>query len=1072
LAGTKPQQFFSKTKNACDMKVKLLLYPCALLFLQLIFFTSFAQDRTVSGSVSSTTGQPLSGATVSAKGTNATTSTDNAGNFKLTVPQSARSLTISYVGHTGQDVSIPSSGIISIQLEATISRLDEVVIVGYGTQRKSVVTGAISKVTAGDLENQPVVRIEQSLQGRTSGLTISSTSGQPGAASTVRLRGFTSFGNGKNEPLWVVDGVVIDNGGIGYLNQDDIESIEVLKDGASAAIYGTRAAAGVILITTKKGKSGTFKINYSGFYGVQKPSKKIDLLNAEQYATLRNQALVAAGQAPAFANPAAFGKGTDWQDVIFDNSAPKQNHEISVSGGNEKVSYFTSFGYNEIKGVVTPDISKWKRINVRINTTFKPAKWISFGQNLGYSHAKNSGIGEVNREFGGIISSAINLDPTTPVIITDPVAQAAYVPSSPTNLAAATRDFQGRLFGISPYVLQEMKNPMAVVRNRLGNFGWDHNFVGNVFLDVNPIKGLNIHSSLGAKLAFYGSESFTPVAFYNTATAINQSNLTRAVNYVINWNVENTISYNRVFNRHNVTLLVGMGEYKDNNPRGATVTYLNVPATTFREASFRFNALPANRQNSSGSDGTDHRINSIFSRVQYNYAEKYLLTALIRRDGSSRFGSNNKFGYFPSVSVGWVPTLESFFPQSNVLTFLKLRGSYGVTGNDGIGDFAFVPLVDAGGQRNYTFGTTETVYIGYSPAAPANPNLQWEETSQLDIGFDAMFFNALSLTVDVYKKKTTGILQNPPIPGYAGYGSFAQNVADIENKGLEIELGYKKRLGEFNLAVNGNVSFYKNKVTKLLPGVLFIEDNSASFQNMGAITRTALGEAYQRFFGYKYVGIFQTQAEVDSYVGADGVTKLQPNAKPGDLKFANLKNDNVINGDDRTYLGNPNPTVSYGMTVSLGYKNFDFAVFGGGSGGNKIFQGLRRLDIAASNYQTRYLDTWTASKTNASLPRVVNGDPNGNYSKFTDLYLEDGGFFKLRTIQLGYTLPKSITGKWGMQRVRVYIMAENLFTISNYSGYDPEIGVSPDGGGGAQFGIDRGAYVQPKGVLFGLNVGF
>jgi TonB-linked SusC/RagA family outer membrane protein len=1053
------------------MKVKLLLRPCALFFLQLIFFNSLAQNRTVSGSVSSKIGQPLSGATVSIKGTTVATTTDNSGNFKINVPPSAKQLTISYVGYTIQEISIPASGVVAIQMESTISNLDEVVVVGYGVQRKSVVTGSISKVSAADLETQPVVRIEQSLQGRTSGLTVSSTSGQPGAASTVRLRGFTSFGNGKNEPLWVIDGVVIDNGGIGYLNQDDVESIEVLKDGASAAIYGTRAAAGVILVTTKKGKNGTFKINYSGFYGIQRPSKKLDLLNAEQYATLRNQALVAAGQTPVFANPSALGVGTDWQDVIFDYSAPKQNHELSVSGGNEKVNYFTSFGYNDIKGVVTPDISKWKRLNFRINTTFKPAKWISFGQNLGYSTAKNSGIGEVNREFGGIISSAINLDPTTPVIITDPVAQAAYVPASATNLAAATRNFSGQLFGISPYVLQEMKNPLAVVRNRLGNYGWDHNIVGNVFLDVSPIRGLNIHSSLGVKLAFYGSESFTPVAFYNTATAINQSNLTRSQNNVVNWNVENTISYNKVIDKHDITLLAGMGEYKDNNARGATVTYLNIPATTFREASFRFNALPANRQNSSGSDGTDHRINSLFSRLQYNYDQKYLLTALIRRDGSSRFGSNNKFGYFPSVSVGWVPTKESFFPQSNVLTYLKIRGSYGVTGNDGIGDFAFVPLVDAGGQRNYTFGTTETVYIGYSPAAPANPDLQWEETSQADIGIDAVFFNNITLTVDVYKKKTTGILQNPPIPGYAGYGSFAQNVADIENKGLEIELGYKKKFGELSVAVNGNISFYQNKVTKLIPGILFIEDNSATFQNMGNITRTALGEAYQRFFGYKYVGIFQTQAEVDSYVGADGTTKLQPNAKPGDLKFANLKNDNIINGDDRTYLGNPNPTVSYGITVNLGYKNFDFIAFGSGSGGNDIFQGVRRLDIAASNYQTKYLDTWTSSKTNATLPRVVNGDPNGNYSKFTDIYLESGNFFKLRTLQLGYTFPKSITGKWS-QRLRVYVMAENLFTITKYSGYDPEIGVSPDSGGGAQYGIDRGAYVQPKGFLFGVNLGF
>jgi len=1056
------------------MKKLLLHRLCAILLIQLLYFSAAAQDRVVSGTVTSSTGQPLEGATVVAKGTSGATTTDASGNFRVSVPASAKQLLISYIGYSAQEVAIPASGSISVKLENTAAAsLDEVIVVGYGTQKKSVVTGAISSVRAADLENQPITRVEQALQGRTSGLTISSTSGQPGAAATVRMRGFTSFGNGKNEPLWVIDGVVIDNGGIGYLNQDDIESIEVLKDGASAAIYGTRAAAGVILITTKKGKAGTIRINYSGFYGIQRPSKKLDLLNGTQYATLRNQALVEAGQAPAFANPESFGKGTDWQDEIFNKSASKYNQEFSVSGGNDKVSYFTSFGYNNIQGVVATPVSKWRRTNIRINTTFRPAKWISFGENVGYSNAKNSGIGEVNREFGGIISSAINLDPTTPTIITDPVAQAAYVPASATNLAAATRNPAGQLYGISPYVLQEMKNPLAVIQNRLGNYGWDHNFVGNAFLDITPVKGLLIHSTVGSKMAFYGSENFTPVAFYNTATAINQSSISRSTTYVINWNIENTISYNRIFGKHNATILGGWGEYKDGNARGATVVYQNIPARTFDEASFRFNALPANRQNSSGSDGTDHRINSLFTRLQYNYDDKYLLTALLRRDGSSRFGSNNKFGYFPSVSVGWVPTMEDWFPKGKVLTSLKVRGSYGVTGNDGgIADFAYVPLIVAGGQRNYTFGTTDVVNIGYSPGAPANPDLKWEETSQVDIGFDAIFFNNLSLTVDVYKKKTTGILQTPTIPGYVGYGSFAQNFDDVENKGLEIEMGYKKRLGDFNLSVNGNISFYQNKVTKLLPGQTFIEDNSATFQNMGNITRTQLNEPYQRFFGYQILGIFQTQAEVDAWVGADKVTKLQPNAKPGDLKFANLKDDNIINGDDKMYLGNPNPTVSYGATINLSYKDFDFSVFGSGSGGNQIFQGLRRLDIASANYQTKYLDAWTSTNTGATLPRIVNGDPNGNYSKLTNLYLENGTFFKVRTLQLGYNLPKSMLSKIGASRLRVYVMAENLFTFTGYSGFDPEIGVSPDSGGGAQFGIDRGAYVQPRSIIFGLNLGF
>jgi len=1058
------------------MKVKFRLR--ALLFLTLLFLltlTASAQDRTVTGNISGkSTGQPLAGATVSVKGTRIAVTTDDAGNFRIIVNPQSKTLIISHVGMATQEVVIPSSGQLSIQLDqSAASKMDEVVVVGYGTQRKSVVTGAISSVHASDLENQPVVRVEQALEGRTSGLTIAAQTGAPGSAATVRLRGFTSFGNGKNDPLWVIDGVVTDAGGIGYLNQDDIESIEVLKDGASAAIYGTRAAAGVILITTKKGKAGTLKINYGGYYGLQEPAKKLQLMDATQYATMRNQAVLAANPTATvpFADPVSLGKGTDWQKTIFNYHAPKMNHELSLSGGNDKSTFFTSFGYTDLQGHIATKVSRYTRMNYRINTNFRPAKWISFGENLGFEHGKTQGPGEINREFGGVISSALNLDPVTPAIVYDSVAQKQFVGQTLQQQTFATRTDKGFYYGISPYVGQEMKNPLAVIKNRLGNYSWDNNLVGNAYIDLTPIKGLVMHSSLGTKLAFYGSEAYTPSVFYNTSTSVGANSLSRNNNWIINWNVENTVSYNRIFGRHNVTLLGGWGEYKDGNAHGSTVVYNNViGATDFNSASFINSVLPTDRQSSSASDGTDHRINSLFSRLQYNFDEKYLLTALIRRDGSSRFGANHKFGYFPSVSAGWVPTLENFFPRTNVINNLKIRGSYGVTGNDGIGDFAFIPTIGSGGQRNYQFG--DTLHIGYSPNAPANPDLKWEQTSQLDFGLDAVLFNSLTFTVDVYKKKTTGILQTPAIPAYAGYGSFAQNFDDMENKGIEFEVGYRKKLGEFTVGLNGNISFYQNKVTKMLPGQTFIEENSASFQTLGNITRTALNQPYQRFYGYKILGIFQSQAQIDNYVGKDGVTKLQPKAKPGDLIFANLQNDNIIDANDRTYLGNPNPTVSFGLTLNLAYKQFDFTAFGGGSGGNRIFQGLRRLDIGTSNYLVKYQQAWTPARTNTNLPRIVDGDPNQDYSKMTSLYLENGNYFKLRTVQIGYNLPKSMLGKWGCQRLRAYFLVENLFTITKYSGFDPELGVSPDAGGGAQFGIDRGAYVPARSFLAGVNIGF
>jgi TonB-linked SusC/RagA family outer membrane protein len=1045
----------------------IFLLACVLLFPAI----SNAQDITVKGTVTDQkNGIPIPGVTVKALGSSKGTLTDVSGNFVIAVPQGTK-LTFSQLGMVSQTVTVSSSAAIRIALAEDSKSLGEVVVVGYGTQKKSVVTGAISGVKAADLENQPVNRIEQALQGRTSGLTIAATSGQPGSASTVRLRGVTSFGensNNKNNPLWVVDGVVIDNGGIGYLNQSDIESIEVLKDAAAAAIYGARSASGVILVTTKKGKEGTLTINYSGYYGTQAPAKKLDLLNASQYADVINRAFAAGlkngGQPLPFPNPSALGQGTDWQSVIFNNDARKQNHEVSISGGNEKSTFYTSAGYNLMDGIVATPISKWNRANVRLNSTHKIRKWWTIGENLGYSHTVNSGIGAVNREFGGPLSSAINLSPTMPIVETNP----ALLGQLPYTNANVVRDANGNPYGIPASGFQEMTNPLAYIQTRLGNYNWDHNIVGNAFVELEPLKGLRIRSTIGTKLAFYGNDAFSPLAYFSTTASTPRSTFRRELNYSIAYNLENTISYTRDFNKHNVTLLLGQGNYKDGYSRQLVTTYFDIPATDFNSANMRFKPIEANKT-TSGDEGTEHKVNSFFSRVQYNYDEKYLLTALIRRDGSSRFGPNHKFGYFPSVSAGWVPTREDFFPKNNIVNTLKIRGSYGVTGNDVIGDFAYVATVGSG--RNYPFGTAGNVIIGYSPEASPNPNLKWEETKQTDIGIDATLFNDFTLTADWYKKKTTGILQTPPTPDYVGSGSPARNLGDMQNTGFELELGYRKQIGQIRFGISGNASWLKNEVTKLAPDVNFIETDGASFQNMGTITRTQPGHSFNEFYGYQNLGLFQSQAEIDNYKGPKG-TVLQPNAKPGDIKFANLNGDETIDVNDRTFLGSPIPKFTYGFTINLGYKNFDLVAFGSGVAGNKIFQGLRRLDIANANYQTKILNSWTPSNTNTNIPRLAVDDPNENYKKFSSLYLENGDFFRLRTLQIGYTLPKATVEKLKLQKLRIYVLTENLFTITKYSGYDPELGVGPDAGSGGAFSIDRGAYPQARTFLIGINVGF
>jgi TonB-linked SusC/RagA family outer membrane protein len=1026
------------------------------MFCMIVFpFAVSAQDITVTGKVTDQEdGKPIPGVTVKLQGTTRGTLTDASGSFAIQTPATGAKLQISQIGMVTQIIAVNGRGPLNISLVSDAKALGEVVVVGYGTQKKSVTTGAISGVTAREFEDQPVTRVEQILQGRTSGLTIASNAGQPGSGSSVRVRGITSFNN--NDPLWVVDGVVVDNGGIGYLNQSDIESIEVLKDAASQAIYGTRAAAGVILVTTKRGKQG-MQINYSGYYGVSAPSRKLDVLNATQYATIRNEALANAGKPILFADPASLGVGTDWQSLIFNNSAKRQNHELSISGGGDKSTYYTSLGYLQQEGIVATDISKYKRLNVRINQTYKPAKWINFGENLGYTYDKSVGLGNTNSEFGGPLSSALNLDPLTPAVVTD--AETASKP--PYSSFPVRRNAQGYPYGISTNVGQEILNPLAYISTRLGNYNWAHNIVGNLYGEVEPIAGLKLRSTVGTKIAFYGNESFSPVFYLNSSQTNSPNNYNRGTTRVFNWNLENTASYTKSFDKHNLNVLIGQGAYVDGGSTTVGVTYTDIPVDNFDDASLNY-AIPNERKVGYGSEGQPHHVSSLFARLNYDYNEKYIVQGVIRRDGSSRFGANYKFGTFPSFSLGWVPSKEGFWKENKVVNFLKFRGGYGIVGSDAIGDNMFLSTI--GGGRNYSFGNEDKYISGYSPNAPSNPNLRWEQTAQTNIGVDATIFTDFTVTAEWYRKKTSDILQNPPIPFYVGaISNPAANIGDMENTGIELELGYHKTLGEVKLGLDANVSHIKNKVTFLGNAQKFLPGDG--FQNIeDGITRTTVGQPFKSFYGYQNEGIFQTQAEVDSYVSSTG-DRIQPNAKPGDFKWADLDGDGKITNLDRTYIGNPTPTWQFGLTFNIAYKGFDLVVFGQGQAGNKIFQGLHRLDIENSNYTTKVLNRWTGAGTSNTYPRLVNGDPNHNMSYNSSFYLEDGSYFRVKTVQLGYTLPKTFTTKVGLQRARIYATGENLLTFTKYTGFDPEIG-------GGTFSIDRGFYPQARSFMVGLSVGF
>ncbi|RRQ45470.1 SusC/RagA family TonB-linked outer membrane protein [Chryseobacterium sp. SC28] len=947
------------------------------------------------------------------------------------------------------------------QVTDTISQektIEEVVVIGYGTQKKSNVTGAISSLKASDIEDMPAGKPEQVLQGRAAGVSVVSNSGQPGSAATVRVRGVTSFGAGSNDPLWVVDGIVVDN--IGWLNQSDIENIEVLKDGASAAIYGVSSAKGVILVTTKKGTKGKLSLNYNGFLGVGSAARKLDLLNATQYATIMNEARVNDGKAPLFNDPASYGSGTDWQDLIF-NSAQRESHEISVNGGSDKSTFFASVGYYNQEGIVMRDISNYKRLNARINSTHKVTNWLSVGQTFAYTHTKSAGV-NANTEYGGPLSSAVNLDPITPAIVND---MSQVNPGHYTSPYIVRDPRTGNPYGISPYVQQEITNPLAYRYTQLGRYNYSDDFIGNVFVEIKPIEHFAVRSTMNGKLSYWGSQGFTPL-YYLSPTFQNtiNNNLNRTSQKKFEWSTENTLTYQNQFGQHSISALAGQGYYEYDISSGSSVTYQGLPITNYQDASFNFDTPTANIT-ASAWDGIQAHKASYFGRLIYDFDNRYLLTGTIRRDGSSRFGKNEHWGNFPSFSVGWNVSNESFWKDNDIINTLKLRGGYGVLGNDNFDNFMYASFVRGG--NNYTFiddaGITH-VTSGYAPTTLENPDLRWEETKQSNIAADIKFLRNFDLTVDFYQKKTTGILRQITIPGYVGATNKPwRNVGDMKNQGIEASLGYKKNWEDFGISVNGNFAYLKNEITKLEDGLEYID--GAGFQSMGAVQSMQVGYPYSSFFGLKTAGIFQNQAEINSYLNSSGQL-IQPNAKPGDFRWIDKNGDGKIDQSDRTYLGNSLPKYTFGFTVNLNYKNFDMMVFAQGQAGNKIFQGLRRLDIPNANFQTAILDRWVGEGTSNSTPRATQDDPNKNYSYMSDFYLQKGDYLRLKLVQVGYTLPKEITQVLGTSKIRFYITAENLVTFTDYTGYDPEIA------GGDTLGIDRAYYPQARTFLLGANVQF
>lgn len=984
-------------------------------------------------------GEPLIGATVAIKGASRGGTTDVDGRFRLDAPNEEALLLVSYVGYLSQEIPIGKQREFNIALQENRSVLDEVVVVGYGSQKRSNISGAVSSITAGEIAELPVLRVEQALQGRAAGISVIQNSGSPGSAMTVRIRGIGS--TGSSNPLYIVDGIPVD--GLDFLNPNDIETINLLKDGASAAIYGARGGNGVVVITTKTGKKNTTgKISYDAYFGMQSPWKTANLLSAREYAILSNEAHVAAGVTPLpeFANPDALGEGTDWLDAIF-SDAPMSSHQINLNGGSEKSTYSLTGNVFNQNGIVGGDKADFQRYTVRASGTNDVKDWLTIGTNINFTSLTRNGLPE-NNEFVTPLVRALNMDPITPV-----------------------RKANGT-FAYSRYSDTDITNPVNSIQQSYDRWHSDR-VVGLVFGELKLGKALTFRSSYSVDATFAQQDIFYPKFDLSNDPVLADAPAgeKRAVNSVVvnnntwkNWQWENVLTWRKTLNkRHDITLTAGTSTLENRHDyNGGANT--NLPSNDPKDA-FISNTIDPIASQSAYGGAEESAWRSFFGRANYEFDGKYLFSASFRADGSSKFGANNRFGYFPSFSAGWIVSHEDFWKEG-LVNFLKIRGSWGQNGNDQIGPYGYTTVVNSG--QNYTFGPTQVITNGSVALTSANPDLKWETIEQTNFGLDAEFWDGrVGFTTDFYLKNTLDMLYAAPIPLTAGTAAPVTNIASVKNQGLELSLNYRNRDRAFKYSVGGNIAFVKNEVTGLGQGSEPIF--GARVQSANAdVTKTDVGQPIGSFFGYVTDGIFQTQDEIAS------AAFQNENTAPGDIRFKDLNGDGVINTDDQTYLGNPSPNITYGMTLDLEFKGFDLGIFVQGTQGNEIYNATVRYDFNYVNRPVSVLNRWTGVGTSNFEPRVNLLDPNQN-ARVSNRFVEDGSYLRLKNIQLGYSLPKSLLSKIKFEKFRLYVSAQNLFTFTQYSGMDPEIGAY---GGPLNAGVDRGFYPQARVLLGGVNVTF
>lgn len=1011
-----------------------------ILFLFLSSF-GFAQGYDVGGVVKETSsGLPIPGVNVQVKNSTIGTATDMDGRFSIKGVSSGTTLVFSYLGFKNLEYKVVSNNsALSILLQEDSKVLDEVVVIGYGSQKKREVTGAVSVVDSKTLEALKPVKIEQALQGTVSGVNVTTTSGAPGAALDIRIRGIAT--NGENRPTTIIDGYV---GELGLLNPNDVESITVLKD-AQAAIYGTIGANGVILITTKSGKKNSkSKISYNTYTGFQETSRTLPMLDATEYALLLNESYANGGNVIPFPNVSGFGKGTNWQNEVFSTGVPIINHDISFTGGSDKITYAVSGSHLDQEGIIGESKSGFLRNTARVSVGADVTDKLKLKTNVIYTYFNRKSLNESG--LGSVLFNALNTPSTrTPY---DANGDFTKVPAN-TGL------------GI------EIINPLAQIANTYN----DYNFKkvnGNFGLDYKVLKDFTISSSIGFNTANSESKSFAKQILYwinpsDKVFDVLRSSVSQSAINDNDYSFDLFGTYTKKIENHNVVATVGNTIFKQYG-NGLFATGFDVPYNLWEFADI---ALTKGTSETvpNGSYNYDERRLSYFARAQYDFKGKYLFSAMIRRDASTKFGPGNKVGYFPSFTAGWVISDEGFFGEDKLINFMKLRGSYGTLGNDQIPNNGYVSQLS--GEATYVFD--DVLVNGLATGQIPNPNLKWEEARKFDVGLDLKLIqNKVSIVAD-YFIDTRADLLIPFIPvsginGTAapGAGSPTINAGTVRNSGLEFAIDYKNKFSDnFLMSVGYNVTFLKNEVLAVNNGIGYIEGGSFGVGQL-APSRMEVGQPIGYFYGYKTNGVFQNQSEVDAHPSQ---LSLGADASPGDLRFVDINGDGVLNASDRTNIGDPIPEATMGFNLQMNYKNFDFAVYTFASVGNDMVRNYERnlTDVNRLNY---VLDRWTGEGSTNTVPRVTTS-ATGN-STFSSYFVEDASYLRIQNMQLGYSINSKFSEKAGITKLRLYAGVNNLYTFTRYKGFDPGASSGAPIGGG----IDYGFYPIPRTYLLGLNINF